>query len=109
MIRRAEGLRDGAETCVGDSFAGAVRFGALSHAIVAAFTPDGTSLLSGSSDGFVEVWDVATCRLRRDLSYQAAPDDERFMMHNEAIHALALSRDGDLVVSGCLGGKIKVG
>ena len=47
-----------------------IRFGARAHAEAATFTPDGLSLVTGSVDGFVEVWDVASGRLRGDLAYQ---------------------------------------
>ena len=107
MTRRARDVNDGEARCAKQRV-GTVRFGSQCHPDSAAFSPEGASLLSGSSDGFVEVWDFETCKLRRDVSYQATPDDERFMMHDKPVYALAFSRDGEFLASGCQDGKIKV-
>lgn len=54
---------------------------------------------------YAQVWDPLTGKLRRDLGYQA---EERFMMHDTAVLALAFSRDSELLATGCQDGRVKV-
>ena len=85
-----------------------VRFGKKSRAECAAFLPDGSGLVTASSDGFVEIWDPDKrySELRtHDLEYQK--NDEP-MMHDASVSALAISNDGAMLGTGDTDGAIKV-
>lgn len=45
----------------------------------------------------LQVWDSATGKLKKDLTYQS---EEMFMMHDEAVLCINFSRDNELLVSG---------
>jgi len=100
----AVNVEEEAEQCP-QVIAKTIKFGKKSHPEIAAFSPDGQFMVSGSVDGFIECWDYHSGTLRKDLQYQ---DEGNFMMHDKAVIAAAFSKDSDLLATGSQDGCIKV-
>nr|MDJ0556179.1 WD40 repeat domain-containing protein [Microcoleaceae cyanobacterium MO_207.B10] len=62
-----------------------------------AITPDGQTIVTGSSDNTIKVWDMATGNLKATLTG-----------HSDSVRSVAISPDGQTIVSGSWDDTIKV-
>jgi WD40 repeat-containing protein SMU1 len=81
-------------------------FGKRATAEAAVFLPDGSGLVTGSSDGLVEIWSSTSryTKLREDLPYQQT---EELIGHDDTvITAVTISNDGAILATGDANGLV---
>uniref|UniRef100_A0A0A9XGI3 WD40 repeat-containing protein SMU1 n=1 Tax=Lygus hesperus TaxID=30085 RepID=A0A0A9XGI3_LYGHE len=82
-----------------------IRIGEGAKAESCMFSVDGKYMMTGSSDGFIEIWDPETTQLAMDIPYQQR---EQFLMHNDPVVSMVFSFDGELLASATSKGQIKI-
>jgi len=105
-IRASSAKKRKRETIVSTPFT-TISFGKETTCEACLFLPDGSGLVTGSSDGLVEVWDPSQQykELRMDLVYQK---EDRLMNMEHAVSCLGSAKDATLIAAGDTDGMVRV-
>ena len=83
-----------------------IHFAPSSHCLALSFSPDGRLLATGSSDGWLEVWEAESGKLSAALEYQGR--DELMGHEGDGITAVGWGLDGEVLGSGGRSGELRV-
>ncbi|CRG97501.1 conserved Plasmodium protein, unknown function [Plasmodium gallinaceum] len=88
-----------------DKILKSIKFGNDSNVECCISSYNNDFLITGSSDGFIEIWNWLTGQLNTELTYQK---ENNLMMHDNPIVSLCISKDDEILLSGDSKGLIKI-
>ncbi|GAX23142.1 WD40 repeat-containing protein SMU1 [Fistulifera solaris] len=83
-----------------------ISFGKKATCEAAVFTPDGANLITGSSDGLIEIWDARQQYSKLNIQDYEYQKEDKLMGHDAAVTALAISYNGKYLASGSTDGTV---
>lgn len=89
------------DDCVVTHSYAAIKMPKKRHAESLCFSPDGRVVATGTTDGFIELWNYSNAKKRVDLNSNS-------MLMDSAVLSLRFSPDSTLIASGGLNGKMAV-
>jgi WD40 repeat-containing protein SMU1 len=81
-----------------------ISFGKKATCEAAVFTSDGANLITGSSDGLIEIWDARQQYTKLNIQDYDYQKEDKLMGHDAAVTALAISDNGKYLASGTTDG-----
>jgi WD40 repeat-containing protein SMU1 len=69
------------------------------------FAPDGQSFVLAGQEGFIEVWDTESLKIRQDLDYQ---QQGKYLNQGSSVLCGSFSKDGDHLAVGSSNGQVKI-
>jgi WD40 repeat-containing protein SMU1 len=81
-----------------------VKFGKSAVCESAIFMPDGSAIVTGSSDGLIELYNIDTGK-HLDLPYQK---NDEMMAHNVSVMAIAATTDAEILATGDADGTVNL-